>query len=128
MNNAKVFQTWFMLKLTYALAPIALGLDKCFFGLIVDWSKYVSPTVVQNLPMAMDISQFVMAVGIIEILAGIIVWFYPRFGAYLVIGWLLAIIINLATMNAMYDIIARDAVIAIGALALAWLTEAVQEK
>ena len=126
MNNAKVMQTWFMLKATYALAPVALGLDKCFTGLIVDWSKYVSPAVMAYIPLS--ISQFVFFVGLIEIVAGIAVWFYPRFGAYLVMAWLGLIIVNLATMHGMIDIIARDAVIAIGALALAWLTEAIQEK
>lgn len=126
MNNAKVFQTWFMLKLTYSLVPIVLGFDKCFTGLIVDWSKYVSPVIMAYVPLT--IAQCIMLVGIIEIVAGIVVWFYPRFGAYVVIAWLGLIIVNLATMKEMYDIIARDAVIAIGALALAWLTQAIEEK
>jgi hypothetical protein len=126
MNNAKVFKTWLMLKITYSLVPILLGLDKCFTSWIVDWSKYVSPEVMAYSPFSL--AHFLTLVGVIEIVAGIIVWFYPRFGAYLVIAWLGLIIINLATLPGMYDIIARDAVIALGALALAWLTEATEEK
>lgn len=126
MNNSLVIKTWSLLRCTYAVAPIALGLDKCFTGLIVDWTKYVSPVVMSYLPL--NIAQFVVLVGIIEILAGIIVWFYPRFGAYLVAAWLGLIIVNLATMQGLLDIIARDVVIAIGAVALAWLTQAIEEK
>ena len=126
MNNFKVFQTWFMLTVTYALVPILLGLDKCFTYFIVDWTKYASPVVVAAL--GLSVGQFLVIIGVIEILAGILVWFYPRFGAYLVVAWLALIIINLTMIGGMLDIIARDIVIAIGALALAWLTEAVESK
>ncbi len=124
MNAVKVFHTWLLLKITYALVPILVGLDKCFTGLIVDWSKYVSPFVMEYIPLTMQ--QFLILVGIIEIAAGVLVWFYPRLGAYVVVFWMVLIILDLASMNAFYDIIARDVVIAIGALALAWLTEAVE--
>ena len=126
MNNFIVLRTWLMLKITYAIVPILLGLDKCFTGLIVYWPKYASPVVMSYLPLS--VAQFVVLVGVIEIVAGIVVWFYPRFGAYLVASWLGLIIINLATMPAVYDIIARDLVIAVGAVALAWLTKATEEK
>lgn len=124
MNIAKVSQTWFMLRITYALVPIFVGLDKCFTGLIVDWSKYVSPVVMAYLPLT--IGQLLLLIGVIEIVAGVVVWFYPRIGAYIVVAWMALIILNLASMNAFYDIIARDVIIAIGALALAWLTEGLQ--
>lgn len=126
MNNGKVFQTWFLLKLTYTLAPIALGLDKIFLGMLVDWSRYVNPVVFTYVPVTM--AQLVMVIGVIEIIAGIVVWFFPRLGAYVIVAWLAFIILNLVSMNAYYDIIARDVVIAVGALALAWLSAAVQTK
>lgn len=126
MNNIKVFQTWSLLRITYALVPILLGLDKCFTGLIVDWSRYVSPIVMAYVPFAM--AQFLILIGIIEIIAGFVVWFYPRLGAYIIVAWLALIIGNLVSMHAFYDIIARDVVIAIGALALAWLSQAVEAK
>lgn len=122
MNEKKVFRTWLLLRITYALAPIALGLDKCFTGLIVKWPKYVSPVLLPYWPLSL--SHFLTTIGIIEIVAGLLVWFRPRIGAYVVVAWLGLIIINLATMHMYFDIIARDAVIAVGALALAWLSNA----
>lgn len=125
IHEAKVFKTWHLLKITYAIVPILVGLDKIFMSnMIVDWAKYVSPVISSHIPL--DIAHFLMIVGIIEVLAGILVWFAPRFGGYLVALWMLAIVLNLISMNAFYDIIARDIVIAIGALALAWLSEAIK--
>ncbi len=123
MNNAIVFRTWSLLRITYTLVPIMLGLDKCFTGLIVEWPKYVSPFVMNFIPL--ELSHFLILIGIIEIIAGFIVWFYPRLGAYIIVGWMGLIIINLLTMHAFFDIIARDIVIAIGALALAWISNAI---
>lgn len=123
MNNTQVFRTWFMLRIVYALVPILLGLDKCFTSLIVDWSKYTSPMIMAYIPLTMV--QFLILVGVIEIVAGLIVWFYPRFGGYLIVAWMGLIIFNLLTMGGLLDIILRDVVIAIGALALAWLSDAV---
>ena len=123
MNNTQVFRTWFMLRIVYALVPILLGLDKCFTELIADWSKYTIPMIMAYIPLTMV--QFLILVGVIEIVAGLIVWFYPRFGGYLIVAWIGLVIFNLLTMGGLLDIIARDVVIAIGALALAWLSDAV---
>lgn len=111
-----------MLKITYTLVPIIIGLDKLFRWWLVNWAEYTSPFVLDYLPLTL--TQFVVVTGMIEIIAGVIVWFYPRFGAYVIVAWMVLVIVNLASMNRFYDIIARDLVIAIGALALAWLTEA----
>lgn len=120
----KVNHAQLLLKVVYTLSPIIIGLDKCFTWLIVDWMKYMSPVVVAYLPALVTAAQFVVITGIIEIIAGLIVWFYPRFGAYIVFAWMLLVVVDLASMNQFYDIIARDLVIAAGALALAWLSEA----
>jgi hypothetical protein len=122
MNDRKVFRAWFLLKITYTVVPILLGLDKCFTGLIVEWPKYVSPVLFPYCPLTLP--HFLTTIGIIEIAAGLLVWFRPKIGAYIIVGWLGLIIINLATMQTYFDIIARDAVIAVGALALAWLSNA----
>lgn len=121
INRTKFESTWKLLWLTYAVVPIVIGLDKCFSWWLVDWAQYASPMIVAHLPMSMN--QFVVLTGIIEIVAGILVFIRPRFGAYLVAAWLVAVVINLATMHKFYDIMARDLVIAIGVLAFAWLTE-----
>ncbi|MCX7353072.1 MAG: hypothetical protein NTW22_07425, partial [Proteobacteria bacterium] len=102
MNNSSVFRTWLMLRVTYTLVPIALGLDKCFTGLIVEWPKYVSPLIMQHIPLTM--SHFLILIGVIEILAGVVVWFRPRLGAYVIVAWMTLIIVNLITMNSFFDI------------------------
>lgn len=122
MNIISANRAQMLLKITYTLVPIALGLDKLFKWMIVDWGKYASPVIMNLLPISMTVVHFVMLTGIIEIFAGILVWFYPRLGAYTVAAWMGLIIINLATMNQFYDIIARDAVIGIGAIALGLLS------
>ena len=122
MNIASVNRAQMLLKLTYALVPIIIGLDKIFTWMLVDWAKYSSPAIIGLLPVSMTTLYFVMLTGIIEVIAGIFVWFYPRLGAYTIVAWMALVIVNLATMNQFYDIIARDGVIAVGALALAWLS------
>lgn len=64
-----------------------------------------------------------MIVGVIEIVAGLLVWFKPRFGGYLVMAWLWAIIINLLLIPGYFDIVLRDFGLSLGALALARLAE-----
>jgi hypothetical protein len=58
------------------------------------------------------------AVGVIEIAAGLMVAFAPRFGAPLVAAWLGGIIFNLLTYSGFYDIALRDFGLLVGALAL----------
>ena len=123
MNNAKVNQAWFLLRATYAIVPILIGLDKCFTGMLVNWNIYTSPLIAEYLPVLL-VTHFVLITGIIGIIAGLVGWFKPRFGGYLVALWMVAIIIDLATLHNFYDIMANAFVIAVGALALAWLSEA----
>jgi uncharacterized membrane protein HdeD (DUF308 family) len=48
------------------------------------------------------------AIGEVEIIAGIVVAFKPRWGAYVVALWLLRIIVNLSSYPGFYDIALRD--------------------
>jgi hypothetical protein len=67
---------------------------------------------------------FVPAIGIIEIVTGLLILTkFPRFGAYLVAAWIIAVIINLFMIGGLYDIILRDVAIAFGYIMFAWLTE-----
>jgi uncharacterized membrane protein YphA (DoxX/SURF4 family) len=65
--------------------------------------------------------QFMYFVGVTEILAGIVVALKPRYGAYVVAGWLAGIIISLLTYSGFYDIALRDFGLMLGALTLARL-------
>jgi hypothetical protein len=55
---------------------------------------------------------------VIEIVAGLLVAFRPRFGAPLVAAWLAGIIVNLLTYSGYYDIALRDFGLMLGALTL----------
>lgn len=125
VNRDKFNITYTMLYLTYALVPIVIGIDKLMTWWLVNWLQYTSPMLTNYLGISANTIIYVTAV--IEILAGVIVFVRPRLGAYLVFAYMILVIIDLASMNRYYDIIARDAVIALGALALAWLTEAKQQ-
>ena len=62
-----------------------------------------------------------LAVGVIEIVAGVAVAVAPRFGGLLVAAWLGGIIINLVTMGEYYDVALRDFGLLVAALALSLL-------
>lgn len=114
-------QAFQILRLGFTIAPIIAGLDK-FFHLLTDWNQYLAPFIPQML--GISASTFMMIVGVIEIAAGLLVWFKPRFGGYLVMAWLWAIIINLLLIPGYFDIALRDFGLSLGALALARLAEA----
>ena len=65
------------------------------------------------------------AVGVVEIIAGIIVFSrWTKIGSYNVGAWLIAIAINLLSTGIFYDLAMRDMEIAIGAFALSQLSAA----
>ena len=64
---------------------------------------------------------FMRIVGAIEILAGCLVAFKPKFGAPIVAGWLLGIIVNLLLLGSYFDIALRDFGLCLGAIALSRL-------
>ena len=121
LANSPMYQAYQILHFGFAIAPILFGLDK-FFYLLTDWNRYLAPAVVDALPV--DARTFMMGVGVVEILAGLLVAVTPRFGGYVVMAWLWAIIANLLIYQGFYDIALRDFGLSLGALALARLGEA----
>lgn len=112
-----------ILKFTFGLVPVAAGADK-FINRLADWEVYLHPAMADMLPFSADV--FMMIVGVIEILAGIIVLTRPRVGAYLVSAWLLLIALNLLFSGQYLDVAVRDIVMSISAYVLARLSEAVE--
>src|ERR671922_57322 len=108
------------LRLAYGLVPIVAGADK-FTNLLTDWERYLSPKVERRLPL--DGRAFMRLVGLVEIAAGLLVLRRPRVGGAVVSGWLLAITGNLLSMGKYLDIAARDALLAVGAAALAMMPD-----
>jgi uncharacterized membrane protein YphA (DoxX/SURF4 family) len=107
-----------MLRVAFAVAPIAFGLDK-FFNVLVDWPLYLAPWLNDLMPGSGQ--DFMYAVGGIEIVAGVLVALKPRYGAPLVAAWLAGIIVNLLTVPGYYDVALRDFGLLLGALTLARL-------
>jgi len=108
-----------ILHIGFAVLPIVAGLDK-FCHVLVNWDAYLAPVVTRLLPV--DGHTFMLAVGVIEIVAGLLVAFRPRIGAYIVMLWLWGIIANLLLVPGFYDVALRDFGLSLGALALARLS------
>jgi hypothetical protein len=120
MNN-RSHQAFQILRFGFTVAPIIAGLDK-FLHLLTDWDKYLAPAVSNTLHVQPH--TFMMIVGVIEIVAGLVVAFAPRFGGYLVAAWLVGIILNLIAVGGYLDVALRDLGLCLGAIALARLAEA----
>jgi uncharacterized membrane protein YphA (DoxX/SURF4 family) len=112
-------QAFQILRFGFTVAPILAGLDK-FFHVLVDWDKYLSP--MANNVFAGHGHEFMLVVGVIEIVAGIGVFLKPRIFAYIVAAWLLLIILNLLTIPGYYDVALRDLGLMLAALALGRLS------
>jgi hypothetical protein len=114
-----------LLKIGLGVGPVITGFDK-FFNKLADWGMYLSPLATKAIPISG--ATFMHAVGVVEIIAGLIVLSrWTRIGSYIVMLWLLGIAVNLLTTGLFYDLAMRDVEIAIGAFALAQLS-AVQDE
>lgn len=111
-------QAFWLLRAGFALAPILFGLDK-FFDLLVDWTVYLAPTFDRLIPG--NANDAMLAVGAIEIVAGVLVAIRPKIGGVVVAGWLAGIIINLLVLGDFYDVALRDFGLLLGALTLSRL-------
>jgi hypothetical protein len=115
------FQAFSLLRIGFTVAPILFGLDK-FLNWLVDWPVYLAPRLDDLIPG--NAHQAMLAVGVIEIVAGIVVAVRPHFGGYLVAAWLAGIIGNLLLLGGHYDVALRDVGLLLGALSLARLATA----
>jgi hypothetical protein len=113
------YQAYRILHVGFTAAPIIAGLDK-FSNLLVNWEQYLPPFVTKLLGGYGH--EFMLVVGVIEIIAGLGVFFKPKVFAYVVSAWLLLIIGNLLMIPGYFDVALRDFGLALGALALARLS------
>ena len=116
LNNPS-YSAYQLLHLAFTVVPIIAGLDK-FSNYLTQWPQYLSPA----FNILGDAHSTMLIVGIIEIIAGIGVWFKPKIFSYVVALWLLGIIINLLLLGKFYDIALRDFGLLLGALALGSLS------
>jgi uncharacterized membrane protein YphA (DoxX/SURF4 family) len=119
------YSAYLALRTVFTIAPIVMGLDK-FFNVLTHphhWSMYLAGWINDLVPGTGD--QLMYAVGVIEIVAGVLVAVAPRFGAWVVAAWLAGIIVDLLTLSGFYDIALRDLGLLVGAVALARLAQGV---
>ncbi|MGE0795252.1 MAG: hypothetical protein AB7H92_09445 [Microbacteriaceae bacterium] len=115
------FQAFTLLRVGFTVAPILFGLDK-FLDWLVDWRIYLAPEINDLVPG--NAHQALLAIGVIEIIAGLVVAVRPKFGGYLVAAWLAGIITNLLLQADFYDVALRDFGLLLAALTLARLATA----
>ena len=116
-----VLQAFLLLRVGFTVAPVLFGLDK-FLDWLVDWRVYLAPEINDIVPG--NAHQAMLAVGAIEIVAGLVVALRPKLGGYLVAAWLGGIIVNLLLQADHYDIALRDFGLLLAALTLARLATA----
>ena len=110
------------------MLPIVAGLDKFLHFLqIGSWENYLAPIVPRITHL--EAHTFMLGVGVVEIVAGLLVAFWPRLGGYVVMLWLWGIVVNLlmipigGPVGPFFDVALRDFGLSLGALALARLSE-----
>ena len=114
------YQAYQILHIGFTVAPIIAGLDK-FFHFLVNWDQYL-PSIAGGL-MGGHGHELMLAAGVVEVIAGLGVWFKPKIFAYVVATWLMLIIVNLLLIPGYFDVALRDFGLALGALALGRLSQ-----
>lgn len=109
------FGAFLLLRIGFTALPIVFGLDK-FANVLTSWEKYLAPWIVDLLPFSARTAM--LAVGVVEVVAGVLVALKPRYGAYVVALWLAGIIVNLLTYSGFYDVALRDLGLLLAALTL----------
>jgi hypothetical protein len=126
LRRDPVAQAFMLLRIAFIVAPILFGIDKFAHVLTDDWTRYLATEFNDLIPGSA--SDAMHAVGVVEIVAGIVVAVAPRFGGLLVAGWLGGIIVNLLLVGGYGDIALRDFGLLVGALALCRLATAAAEE
>lgn len=112
-----------LLKYTFVIVPIVAGADK-FMDLLTNWDLYLNPGLASIVPFSAH--TFMMIVGVIEIVAGIIVLKKPQIGGIIVAAWLALIALTLLAGLQYVDVAVRDLVMAIAAFSMARISKIIQ--
>src|SRR5436305_12932839 len=94
-TSSPSYQAYQILHLAFTVAPLVAGIDK-FTHFLVNWDLYVSPIVPQVLHTPAH--TFMLFVGVVEIIAGVLVAIVPEVGAWSVGLWLCGITLNLLSL------------------------------
>ena len=117
------YQAFWLMRIGFTVVPILFGADK-FAHVMVNWDNYLAPDVQRWLSPFDTVHQSMYAVGVIEIVAGIVVALLPRIGGYVAALWLAGIVTNLAILGGNGDVLMRDVALLLLALTFARLASA----
>ncbi|GAA2146635.1 DoxX family membrane protein [Nocardioides koreensis] len=112
-------QAFWALRIGFTALPVLFGIDKFANVLADDWTKYLAVQVNDLIPG--DAAQAMHAVGVVEVVAGLVVLLLPRVGGPLVAAWLAGIIVNLLLVGGYGDVALRDFGLMLAALVLSRL-------
>lgn len=119
--DSRLNSVFWALRVAFGLTAFLAGLDK-FLNLLTNWEQYASPLVLRIVPLSAG--TFMRVAGVIEMIVGIAVLAgLTRLGGYVVAAWLTLIALSLVTTGQYFDVAVRDLVMAVGAFALARLSE-----
>jgi hypothetical protein len=119
------YQAYLLLYCGFIAAPIIAGADK-FLHLLSTWEQYLAPQATRL--TGIQPHTFMLGVGVVEIIAGLIVAFKPKIGGVIVGLWLCGIVANLIMLGQFYDIALRDFGLALGAFSLSRLAVTVERR
>lgn len=123
IDNLALRQSFNLLRYVFVVVPIVAGADK-FTNLLTNWDQYFHPSMAEMLPFSA--ATFMMIVGVIEIIAGIIVLYNAEIGGYIVAAWLVGIALSLIVSLSFLDVAVRDLVMAISAFTMARLSKIIE--
>jgi uncharacterized membrane protein YphA (DoxX/SURF4 family) len=105
LKEDPVTQAFTLLRIGFVVLPILMGLDKFAEVMNENWPAYLASEYNDIIPGSAQDAMY--AVGVVEILAGLIVLIVPRFGGLLVAAWLAGIIVSLLLVGGYGDIALR---------------------
>jgi len=120
--RSPAFQAFLLLWIAFTVAPILFGIDK-FFNRMTFWPQYLWAGFPHFFGHVSSL-HFMYAVGVVEIIAGIVVAISPRIGGLVVAAWLAGIIVDLLLVGGYGDIALRDFGLLVAAVALSRLASA----
>src|SRR5262245_46008773 len=124
--DKRLDSVWWVLRIGLGLGAFLAGLDK-FFNILTNWEMYLSPLAGKLIPV--EPALFMQVVGVVEMAVGVLLLAgVTRIGGYVMMGWLVAIALNLVSTGMFFDLAVRDVEMALGAFALARLSEVRQKE
>jgi hypothetical protein len=124
LNIDRLGTVFILLKYTFVIVPVVAGLDK-FTNLLTDWDKYINPSLAAILPFSVDV--FMKIIGVIEIVAGVLVFLRPSAGGLIVSVWLALIALTLIAGGNYLDVAVRDLVMSVSAFSMSMFARIVHE-